>query len=118
MVAGPLLVKAMQSLSEEEQGQLLDELLARPAAAPHVVGLAPPGADPQDVLLSFPRMEELRQLPPDPAAPNALRVLPVRLPVKDYDRLRAWSREHGYSMAVIVRILVERFLDGQERRLP
>jgi len=45
-----------------------------------------------------------------------LRVLPVRLPAVDHDRLRAFSREHGFSMAVIIRTLVERFLDGQARR--
>ncbi|HEY6798093.1 MAG TPA: hypothetical protein VI248_25735, partial [Kineosporiaceae bacterium] len=50
--------------------------------------------------------------PDDPA----LRVLPVRLPAADYERLRTFSREHGFSMAVIIRTLVERFLDGQARR--
>ena len=44
-------------------------------------------------------------------AETALKVLPVRLPVNDYERLRAFSREHGFSMAVIIRTLVERFLD-------
>lgn len=52
---------------------------------------------------------------PDDGDP-ALKVLPVRLPAGDYDRLRAFSREHGFSMAVIIRTLVERFLDGQARR--
>jgi hypothetical protein len=42
-----------------------------------------------------------------------VKVLPVRLPEADYERLRAWSKEHGFSMAVIIRTLVERFLDGQ-----
>jgi hypothetical protein len=49
---------------------------------------------------------------------TALKVLPVRLPVTDYDRLRAFSREHGFSMAVIIRTLVERFLDSQAPRTP
>jgi predicted DNA-binding protein len=46
----------------------------------------------------------------------SLKVLPVRLPAADYERLRAFSRQHGFSMAVIIRTLVERFLDGQARR--
>jgi hypothetical protein len=45
-----------------------------------------------------------------------LKVLPVRLPTADYERLREWSRAHGFSMAVIIRTLVERFLDDQQRR--
>jgi len=43
-----------------------------------------------------------------------LRVLPVRLPSADYQRLRRWSRDHDFSMAVIIRTLVERFLDEQD----
>jgi hypothetical protein len=53
---------------------------------------------------------------PLPGEQEALKVLPVRLPATDYERLRVFSREHGFSMAVIIRTLVERFLDGQARR--
>ena len=47
-----------------------------------------------------------------------LRVLPVRLPAADYERLRRWSREHDFSMAVIIRTLVERFLESQDADQP
>ena len=46
------------------------------------------------------------------------RELAVRLPSADYERLRDWSREHGFSMAVIIRTLVERFIRDQQRRGP
>ena len=49
-------------------------------------------------------------------ADTELKVLPVRLRVADYDRLRTFSREHGFSMAVIIRTLVERFLDERTTR--
>jgi predicted DNA-binding protein len=41
-------------------------------------------------------------------------MLPVRLPPELHERLRAWSTEQGFSMASVVRGLVERFLDQQE----
>jgi len=59
----------------------------------------------------------LRGLPDGhPSAEEGLKVLPVRLPAGDYERLRTFSRDHGFTMAVIVRTLVERFLDAQARR--
>ncbi len=46
-----------------------------------------------------------------------LSTLPVRFPETLYERLKAWSEEHGFPMAVVVRGLVERFLDEQHRRV-
>jgi DNA-binding CsgD family transcriptional regulator len=43
-------------------------------------------------------------------------MLPVRFPEPQYRRLKEWCTSHGFSMAVVVRGLVERFLDEQERR--
>jgi len=39
-----------------------------------------------------------------------LKVLPVRLPEGDYERLRGFCGASGFSMAVVIRTLVERFL--------
>jgi len=47
---------------------------------------------------------------------GAQQVVPVRFPEAQHQRLRDWCATHGFSMAVVVRGLVERFLDGQERR--
>jgi hypothetical protein len=44
-----------------------------------------------------------------------LRTIPVRFPEAQYQRLKEWSIEHNFPMAVVVRGLVERFLDGQQR---
>jgi hypothetical protein len=49
-------------------------------------------------------------------AQGPLRTMPVRFPERQYERLKAWSESHGFPMAVVVRGLVERFLDEQERR--
>jgi fermentation-respiration switch protein FrsA (DUF1100 family) len=45
-----------------------------------------------------------------------LRTMPVRLPEAHYQRLKQWSEEHHFPMAVVVRGLVERFLDDQQPR--
>ncbi len=45
-----------------------------------------------------------------------LRTMPVRFPEAQYERLRAWAEGHNFPMAVVVRGLVERFLDEQQRR--
>jgi hypothetical protein len=43
-------------------------------------------------------------------------VLPVRLPADQLERLRSWCSDHGFSMAVVIRGLVDRFLDDQAQR--
>jgi len=40
----------------------------------------------------------------------------VRLPADLHGRFRRWATSHGFSMASVVRGLVERFLDEQEGR--
>jgi hypothetical protein len=45
----------------------------------------------------------------------AHQTLPVRLPEAQYARLKAWCSERGFSMATVIRGLVERFLESQGR---
>jgi hypothetical protein len=40
-------------------------------------------------------------------------LVTIRLPVPQHVRLRTWCSAHGFSMAAVVRGLVERFLDQQ-----
>ena len=47
---------------------------------------------------------------------GAQQAVPVRFPEAQHQRLKDWCATHGFSMAVVVRGLVERFLDDQERR--
>jgi DNA-binding CsgD family transcriptional regulator len=47
---------------------------------------------------------------------GAQQMVPVRFPEAQHQRLKTWCTTHGFSMAVVVRGLVERFLDEQERR--
>jgi hypothetical protein len=130
-----LLLKAVQQLPADEREEVRDALIggamarmvsatvrgsdvAAPAAAGPdqvtVTGLGPLGRTVAQQPLGTRDALGTGALPGEGDA--ALKVLPVRLPATDYERLRAFSREHGFSMAVIIRTLVERFLDGQARR--
>lgn len=45
-----------------------------------------------------------------------LRTMPVRFPEAQYERLKRWCEEHNFPMAVVVRGVVERFLDERQGR--
>jgi hypothetical protein len=45
-------------------------------------------------------------------------VVPIRLPTEQHAALRDWCAEHGFTMATVVRGLVERFLDEQTSPRP
>jgi hypothetical protein len=42
-------------------------------------------------------------------------LVTIRLPAEQHERLRAWCAEHNFTMAAVVRGLIERFLDEQGR---
>jgi hypothetical protein len=42
-------------------------------------------------------------------------LVTVRLPSAQHERLRDWCNDHNFTMAAVVRGLIERFLDGQDR---
>lgn len=111
--AAKLLLKAVRSLSEREQDQVIVALFR---CVPEGTEFAPPGtftrrlpgpSIPADIVFSH-------GMPPLEEGPTAM--LPVRLPPELHERLRQWSTEAGFSMASIVRGLVERFLDEQAGR--
>ena len=109
-----LVLKAVRTLPQREQDQVLTALfrsalseptsLAQPTSSPEVVMLSHQGAFP----LSAPTM----------GSPGQSTMLPVRLPPELHERLRSWSTEKGFSMAGVVRGLVERFLDEQSGTKP
>lgn len=43
-------------------------------------------------------------------------LVTFRLPAERHAELRAWCAEHGFTMAAVVRGLIERFLEEQLRR--
>ncbi|MEV6932159.1 hypothetical protein AB0M46_47790 [Dactylosporangium sp. NPDC051485] len=43
-------------------------------------------------------------------------LVTFRLPAERHGELRAWCTENGFTMAAVVRGLIERFLEEQQRR--
>ncbi|MDQ6820049.1 MAG: hypothetical protein M3076_06890 [Actinomycetota bacterium] len=60
----------------------------------------------------------LLDAPPERPGRGPLRTMPVRFPEQQYERLKRWCEDHDFPMAVVVRGVVEHFLDQQERRTP
>jgi hypothetical protein len=105
-----LILKALDSLTASERRQVLSALIrsglsAAPASHP-VRPTMPPLSAAEG--FSSPGARVSASGPPA--------VLPVRLPQDQLEQLRTWCADHGFSMAVVIRGLVERFLESQ--RLP
>lgn len=101
--AARLLLKALDSLSPGEREAVLRALLTGSLGA-----LGRRVADlPLDEYLLVPQRHpgELEKLS------SVSSMLPVRLTPEAHERLRRWSSEHGFAMAVVVRGLIERFLE-------
>jgi len=112
--AAVLLRKAMQSLQPAERDELLDAVLLGQLSS--LSTLRPSGVTRPVPLISDVDRDRLAALfGSDDAMPTtgrgALKVLPVRLPEADYERLRQFCQVNGFSMAVVIRTLLERFLD-------
>ena len=115
-----LLFKAVQGLPEAEQRAVFEYLLER--------GMA----EPPQPFFGGPLQERVEQLaakvgpakvnvshPPEHSytlGPGPHQMVPVRFSESQHRRLKDWCAEHDFPMAVVVRGLVERFLDDWERR--
>ena len=112
-----LLLKAFRSLSDEEQETVMTELLeARTAPWPWT---GPP--------LTARSLDQLKEVTgvgigppvtPPPIGPECgpWQSVPVRLSVEQHERLKQWCQANGFTMAVVLRGLVARFLDDQAGR--
>lgn len=111
--AAVLLGKALQSLQPAERDELLDAVLLGQLSS---LGTLWPSVMTQPVPLiadvDRDRLAALRKSEDSlTTGRRALKVLPVRLPEADYERLRTFCQTHAFSMAVVIRTLLERFLD-------
>jgi hypothetical protein len=104
---GDLVLKALDSLSAGERRQVLSALIESglsPAPPSHPVGaMMPP----------FSTVEAFLGTGARASAGGPPAVLPVRLPQDQLEQLRTWCADHGFPMAVVIRGLVERFLESQ-----
>jgi hypothetical protein len=111
-----LLLKAVRTLPQREQDQVFTALFREALSEPAPFTRPSPTPTPPDVLMLSQPPSML--LPPGAGASGQTAMLPVRLPPELHERLRRWSTDQGFSMASVVRGLVERFLDEQSSRKP
>lgn len=105
--AARLLLKALGTLSERERDLVLRNLLTGRVGqsrdlGPRLHSGSMPMVAHQELGAGVVRQVE--------------QPLLVRLPTDLHGRFRRWATTHGFSMASVVRGLVERFLDEQEGR--
>ena len=115
-----LLVKGARALPQAEQDALLAELLRERLAAGG--GLPPaelvaehghPGAlGGAGVAYQF----GLPRLTHEPGGP--WHTVPVRLSAEQHEGLKQWCQANNFTMAVVLRGLVARFLDAERERPP
>ena len=119
-----LMLKAVRSLPPEEQDALLEAML-EPKLAPWP-GPGGPGL-PADLLYDQPQTQriygqdpryELTLPPLGPETGGPWQSVPVRLSTDQHERLKQWCQANGFTMAVVLRGLVARFLDDQATRRP
>lgn len=111
-----LLVKAVRALPQDEQDAILAGLLSRGTpsrAAGLTTGRGPwgplmpdPSVLPPSLLSGSPRLGERG---------SQLRVVPVRLSMEQHEELKQWCEANDFSMATVIRGLVDRFLASQNR---
>lgn len=111
-----LLVKAVRALPQEEQDAILAGLLDRSSTPPAFSSMARRWT-PQ--FLSHFLPDPTAYPAPAPGRPTergaALRVVPVRLATEQYEVLKQWCEANDFSMATVIRGLVDRFLTSQAR---
>jgi hypothetical protein len=126
-----LMLKAVRSLPAEEQDALLEAMLEprlTPWAAPAVLdpGTIGPGLPAGEVFhgpippqrVYGPERVEVTLPPLGPETGGPWQSVPVRLSTDQHERLKQWCHANGFTMAVVLRGLVARFLDDQATRRP
>lgn len=102
-----LILKALDSLTAGERRQVLSALIRSGLSPAPASSPAWPTMPPMSAAEGFSGLGARVSAGGPPA------VLPVRLPQDQLEQLRTWCADHGFSMAVVIRGLVERFLESQ-----
>ena len=110
-----LLYRALRGLSEHEQEVVFEYLLERGIGT----GVKPRGYTAeifgQEGVERTIRLGSIQGTIGQALGPDQ-QMVPVRLSEAQHRRLKDWCGEHGFSMAVVIRGLIDRFLDDWERR--
>jgi len=110
-----LMLKAVRSLPEREQHVVLEYLVEAGLGVAGEPAQRKRAMQEQVMLGAFGPEESLARFRLQGPGPG-YQAIPVRLSESQHALLKDWCAENGFSMAVVVRGLVERFLEDQERR--
>ncbi len=117
-----LLLKAVKELPEDEQRAVFEYFFERGIATPQDPRFGRFVAEEADfreaassrgVRLRLPLAELFAGQ--TPVGPDQV-MIPVRLSQAQHRRLKQWCAENSFPMAVVVRGLIDRFLDSREKR--
>jgi hypothetical protein len=117
-----LLLHAVDAMPAQDRERILVWLLDRSFSASELPGMAGMSAAVRRELVeSMPALmssggEALLTRTVAGARRGEHQVVPIRLPTEQHAALREWCSAHGFSMATVVRGLVERFLEEQSGR--
>jgi hypothetical protein len=118
-----LLLKAVNALPEDERAAVLEYFFERGIGMeqPALLGQFLRGAQPRAAPGpgAWPEPAALATLfgARKPVGPDRI-MIPVRLSEAQHRRLKEWCADHDFPMSVVVRGLIDRFLDGWEKRAP
>jgi hypothetical protein len=112
------LVELLEGLPAEDRKQITAWLLGLTRGpATLSFGTGPAAASPAAASLTTELPALLQPLLPRLAsglsAGEESQLVTIRLPAERHTQLRTWCTEHGFTMASVVRGLVERFLEQQ-----
>jgi len=117
-----LLFKAVKGLPEQEQRTVFEYFFEKGigiAQAPLFGPFIREGAELRGTVErgAWPESSVLAALfsAQKPMGPERI-MIPVRLSEAQHRRLKQWCAEHNFPMAVVVRGLIDRFLDSWEKR--
>ena len=106
-----LLYKAVIGLPEDEQAAVVEYFLELGIAPLRPPGPAPAHPFSRENLLASGTWPAGLFTAQRGAGPNQ-QLIPVRLSEDAHRRLKQWCADHDFHMSVVVRGLIERFLDG------
>jgi hypothetical protein len=98
------LAALLETLDAADRTQITAWLLGRPVRRSWALGPALH----RDLL-------ESREIATGLVAGENSQLVNIRLPTEQHERLRTWCNDHNFSMAAVIRGLVERFIDDQQR---
>ena len=120
------LARLLDTLPADERHEIIALLLDRPGVAPPGAGApgagAPGAGTPSQLLAHVPEVAQFPGLRSGIASMLTGReehqLVTIRMPSELHAQLRTWCTDHSFTMAAVIRGLVERFLEGQARQHP